>query len=98
MSQLTKEQVQKIAKLSRLELTDEELKKYAEQLSQILNYVNQLNEVKTEGKAVTAQVTGITNVWRDDEIKESKIKKELLEQAPRVNQDGGIIVKRVFES
>ena len=67
--QLTKEQIQHIANLARLELTEEELEKYGGQLSAVLGYIDQLQEVDTEGIEPTAQVTGLVNVFREDEIK-----------------------------
>lgn len=64
---LTKEEVQKVAHLARIELSEEEITKFQTQLSEILSYVDQLQEVNTEGIEDTAQVTGLENVWRADE-------------------------------
>ncbi len=92
---MNKSDVQKIATLARLELSDEELKKYADQLSQILGYVDKLKEVDTEDVEITAQVTGLTNVFREDIVEPCTIVDALLEQAPEV-VDGGVKVKSVF--
>lgn len=92
---MNKSDVQKIAQLARLELTDEELEKYADQLTQILQYVNTLQEVDTAQVEITAQVTGQTNVVRDDVIEECTVRHELLNQAPEKEGDG-VKVKRVF--
>lgn len=92
---MTKSDVQKIATLARLELTDEELKKYADQLSQILGYIDKLNEVETADVEITAQVTGLVNVFRDDVVRKCPVVAELLSQAPEV-VDGGVRVKSVF--
>ena len=62
--QLSKEEIQHIAKLARLELTDKELEKYGGQLSAVLNYIDQLKEVDVKGVEPTAQVTGLENVLR----------------------------------
>lgn len=96
--QLTKEQVEHIAKLARLELTDDELNKYGEQISAVLGYIDQLQEVDVVGVEPTAQVTGLVNVLRDDVAKpwnEGEIK-SALDLAPEL--DGrSIKVKRVLE-
>ncbi len=65
---LTKDEVRHIAKLAKLELTDEEIEKYAVQLSSILDFFGQLQEVNTDDVEETSQVTGLTNVMRKDEI------------------------------
>ncbi|MBI2453605.1 Asp-tRNA(Asn)/Glu-tRNA(Gln) amidotransferase subunit GatC [Candidatus Peregrinibacteria bacterium] len=64
--QLTRDQVIHVATLARLKLRDEEVEKFQGQLSGILDYVSQLNEVDTEGVEATAQVTGLKNVMRED--------------------------------
>jgi aspartyl-tRNA(Asn)/glutamyl-tRNA(Gln) amidotransferase subunit C len=95
---LTKKEIQHIASLARLELNDRELEKYGSQLSDILTYINQLQEVDTTDVEPTAQVTGLTNVWREDEIKDwdSQERKEALAQAPEI-EDEQIRVKRVLD-
>ncbi len=96
--QLNKEQIQHIAKLARLELTEEELEKYGDQLSNILNYIDQLQEVDVAGVEPTAQITGLDNILRADEIKNwDKEEIELaLKDAPDL-EGRQIKVKRVIE-
>ena len=65
---LTKEQVKHVAKLARLGLTDQEVEKFQTELSGILDYVEQLSEVNTDKVLPTAQVTGLSNVMREDEV------------------------------
>jgi len=65
---LSHEQIQHIANLARLDLNDSELKKYGEQLSGILAFIDQLKEVDTEDTEPTAQVTGMENIFRADEV------------------------------
>lgn len=67
--QLTKEEIQHIAELSRLELSEEEIEKYRNQLGSILEYVKILDEVKTDKVELTAQVSGLIDVFRDDVVK-----------------------------
>ena len=63
---LNAEQVQHIAKLSRLGIGAEEGEKFAKQLSEILAHMEMLNEVNTDKVEPTSQVTGLTNVTRED--------------------------------
>ena len=95
---LTKKDVQHIANLARLDLTDKELKLYGSQLSDILNYISQLQEVDTTDIEPTAQVTGLENVFREDEVEEwdKKESQTAIEQAPEL-KDGQVKVKRVLE-
>lgn len=94
---ITKDEVEHIAHLARLGLTEEEKEKFAQQLSSILDYVEQLKEVDTEGVEPTAQVTGLENIFRSDEIEDSdEIRDKLLKQAPDI-EDDLIKAKAVFE-
>jgi len=92
---LSKQEVQKIAKLARLELTDEEIDKFAPQLSDVFKYFEKLKKVNTENVEPTAQVTGLENVYRDDEIDQCEDQSDLVEQAG--DTDGDLIkTKSVF--
>lgn len=68
MTQLTQQQVRHIAKLARLKLSDEEVEKFSKELTSILGYIEKLNEVNTENVEPTAQVTGLHNVFRPDDL------------------------------
>jgi aspartyl-tRNA(Asn)/glutamyl-tRNA(Gln) amidotransferase subunit C len=94
---LSKSQIEHIAKLARLDLTENELDKYGGQLSAVLDYINQLSEVDTEGVEPTAQVTGLQNIFREDEIKEwdKKEIKEALKDAPEL-EDNQVKVRRII--
>lgn len=65
---LSKEEVQKIADLARIELAPAEVEKYRDQLSDILGYVNKLQEVDTKG-VEAAHATDLINSWRADEVR-----------------------------
>lgn len=94
---LSKEQVEHIASLARLKLTEEEKDKYSEQLSAILDYMGKLQSVDTSRVEPTSQVTGLANVMRDDEISESGISGELVACAP--DQGLGFVkIPKVFEN
>ena len=64
---LTTKEIEQVANLARLELSAAEKEMYAEQLSVVLEYVEKLNEVDTTGVPETCQVTGLSDVVRDDE-------------------------------
>ncbi|OIP81382.1 hypothetical protein AUK45_01530 [Candidatus Peregrinibacteria bacterium CG2_30_44_17] len=97
MSKITKEQVEKVAKLARLNLTPDELNKFADQLSSIFEHVDILSEVDTDGTQPTSQVTGLTNVMRDDEVDSDFCSKdELLAVTPLPVERGQIKVKKVL--
>lgn len=65
---LTDDEVRHVAKLARIALSDEEVKKFGKQLSGVLQYMDILNEVDTSEVPETSQVTGLTNVMEKDEI------------------------------
>lgn len=66
---LTTDQIKHVAALAHLELSVAEEIEYQTQLSGILDYIEKLEEVKTDQVIITAQVSGLTNVWRDDEVR-----------------------------
>ena len=92
---LTKEQVEKIALLSRLELDKNDVKKFQKELSQILDYVEQLQAVNTHHVPTTNQVTGLTNVTRRDKVTHQHNRAEFLASAPEV-EDHQVKVKKVL--
>jgi len=96
MSKITVEEVLKLAKLSSLHLTPEEAKKYADEIESILGYVEQLQKIDTDGLMPTSQVTGLTNVTRDDEVDDYKVTPEELIAGTPDTDNGYIKVKRVL--
>lgn len=95
---LSPQEIEDIATLARLQLSDEEKTMYAEQLSAILDYVKMLDEVDTSMVEETCQVTGLMNVIRDDEVVEisDEQKKDIIEAFP--DKIGSLLkVKKVFE-
>lgn len=69
MSKLTREDVLHVAKLAKLDLTEEEIKKFTPQLSSVIDHISELSNVDTKNVEPTSQTTGLENVYRDDEIK-----------------------------
>jgi aspartyl-tRNA(Asn)/glutamyl-tRNA(Gln) amidotransferase subunit C len=94
---LEKKDIQHIANLARLELSDKELELYGNQLSDVLGYIDQLQEVDTEGVEPTAQVTGLESVWQEDEVRvwDKQETENALKQAPEIEK-GQVKVKRVL--
>lgn len=96
MSKLSRDDVLKLAKLSRLKLSEEEIERFKNELSEILAYVEMLDKVDTAGVEPTYQVTGLKNVTRTDEVKDYGYKiDDLLKNAP-ATQDHQFKVKRVL--
>lgn len=93
---LSKKEVEHIAQLARLGITDKEKEKYAKQLSAILDYVEQLNKLNTEKVEPIGHITGAENVMRKDEIKNKPDRENMLENAPD-KENGFIKVKSIFE-
>ena len=97
MSKLSRDDVLKLAKLSRLRLSDEEIERFRTELSDILEYVEMLDKADTTGLEPTYQLTGLKNVMREDKVRDYGYKPaDLLKNAPAV-QDGQFKVKRVLE-
>ena len=76
MAKLTKSDVDRVATLAKLNLTDSEVDKFLPQLSSIVDYISELSNVDTEGIEPTSQTTGLENVFRADELKPSSINKD----------------------
>ncbi|MFO0882561.1 MAG: Asp-tRNA(Asn)/Glu-tRNA(Gln) amidotransferase subunit GatC [Candidatus Saccharimonadales bacterium] len=96
MTKFSAADIRKLARLCRLRLTDEEVTKYQDELSAILAYVEQLQDVDVAGLEPTNQVTGLQNVVRiDEEVNYGVTPKELLKNAP-AQQDDMFKVKRMI--
>jgi aspartyl-tRNA(Asn)/glutamyl-tRNA(Gln) amidotransferase subunit C len=97
MPKLTAEDINQVAHLSRLGLSDKEKTMYAEQLSVVFNYMEILNEIDTSGTPETCQVTGLEDVYRKDTIinSSSTKKKKLVALFPD-KVDDFLKVKNVF--
>ena len=76
-------QVRKVAKLSRLELTEAEVQEFTGQLSAILDYVEKMNELDTDNVEPLAHCLPISNVFREDRAKESLGVEKALANAPQ---------------
>lgn len=96
MSTITTDDVRHLAQLSSLQLSDEEVANLQLDLGNILNYIDQLSELDTTGVEPTYQVTGLENVWRDDEVDTAAVgRDELLKLAPE-QVDSSVKVPKVL--
>ena len=80
---IDRDQVKKVAKLSRLELSDAEVEEFTGQLSAILDYVEKMNELDTTDVEPLAHCLPISNVFREDSVKESLGTEKALANAPQ---------------
>ncbi|MGC6482498.1 MAG: Asp-tRNA(Asn)/Glu-tRNA(Gln) amidotransferase subunit GatC [Synechococcus sp.] len=87
MSKITADDVRKVAKLARLNLPEETIATYTGQLERILDYVDQLQAVNTEGVPPTTRAVEVVNVTRDDTVMATDVREELLDQAPQREGD-----------
>lgn len=93
---ITKKEVEHVAKLARLELSEEEIGKYTEQFSNIIDYFNQLSEVNTENIEPMAHAIPMVNVMREDKVKLPYTRDEILANAPQ-DEDGFFKVPKISE-
>ena len=84
---ITKEQVEHVAKLARLAITEEEKATFSEQLSSILTYVEQLNRLDTSKVEPTSHVISMQNVFREDRVKDCLPREEVLAGAPDASEE-----------
>ncbi len=94
--EISKQQVEHVAKLARLEVSEDEKAMFARQLSAILTYMDQLKEVDTEGVEPTATVLPTENVWREDAVRPSLAQEQALANAPD-QADGFFRVPKILE-
>ena len=96
---LSREDVLKLARLSRLKLSEDEIAQYQKELSEIIDFVEQLDSADVSGLEPTYQVTGLTsadtNATRADEVTEQISQNELLKNIPKT-EDSLIKVKRMI--
>lgn len=92
---ITDKTVEHVADLARLGLSESEISTFTAQLKHILEFVNSLGDVDTSEIVPTRQITGLTNVFREDNVSSSLSQKEALQNAP-LSHNGYFKVKAVF--
>ena len=80
---ISREEVKHIAKLARLEFSEQEIDRFTEQLSTILDYVSKLNELETGNVKPTSHVIDLKNCFKEDEVKDSLPVDDSLRNAPQ---------------
>jgi aspartyl-tRNA(Asn)/glutamyl-tRNA(Gln) amidotransferase subunit C len=88
---ISRQDIEKISLLARLQLTEAELATMTSELAQIVGYVDQLAEVDTDGVEPMAHAIPVTNVFRDDIVGESLPRKEALANAPHRDKRGYLV-------
>jgi aspartyl-tRNA(Asn)/glutamyl-tRNA(Gln) amidotransferase subunit C len=78
MTQISRDDVQYLARLSNLQLDDKQVDSLLGDIQDIISYINQLSELNTSGIEPTYQVTDLKNVWRDDVIDDYDIDRDKL--------------------
>jgi len=92
---LSEKDVQYVAKLARLEVTDQETAKYTQQLANILGYVEQLNKLDTANVEPLTHPLDVKNVFREDVVRPSLTQAEVLSNAPEP-QSGHFKVPKIM--
>ncbi len=92
---ITKDEVLKVAALARLDLEDASIEPFVEQISTILDYVDTLKSVDTEGVPGTSHAISLTNAFREDESNEHLERERALANAPE-KEDGAFTVPRII--
>lgn len=93
---ISRDDILKIAKLSRIRLKDEEVDHFQQELSNILGWVEQLQEVDTEGVAQMTSVNHATLSSREDVVNDGNIQEQVLANAPE-SKMGYFVVPKVME-
>jgi aspartyl-tRNA(Asn)/glutamyl-tRNA(Gln) amidotransferase subunit C len=92
---ITKEEVLYVAELARLDLDSASIEKFAGQIGNILEYVDKLNEIDTEGIRPTSHAISLTNAFREDEQCGHIERDQALANAPE-KEDGNFVVPKVI--
>ncbi len=91
------EEIEKLAKLARIEITDEEKAQFQKEIGAILDYVSELKEAPTSKEELISSSENINSLREDENPhKPEAYTKELLEEAPRIEK-GFVKVKKIFE-
>ena len=87
MSKITADDVRRVAHLARLNLPEEKITTYTGQLERILDFVDQLQGIDTEGVPPTTRAVEVVNVTREDKVEPTDVREDLLDQAPQREGD-----------
>ncbi|MDF2941997.1 MAG: glutamyl-tRNA(Gln) amidotransferase, subunit [Herbinix sp.] len=93
---ITEETIKYVASLAKLNVSEEEKKKIAEDLDHILDYIETMNELDTEGVEPMSHVLPVKNVFREDVVVNQNNREELIKNAPK-QKDGCFAVPKTVE-
>jgi aspartyl-tRNA(Asn)/glutamyl-tRNA(Gln) amidotransferase subunit C len=96
MVKLTRSDVLHVAKLAKLDLTDSEINKFLPQLSKIVDHIGMLQKVDTSKVEPTSQTTGLENVFRGDDLKESSLNQDAALSGSDKTYNGYFIVPAIL--
>ena len=96
MKNIDRDEVIHIADLSRIKLNDSEKERYSQDLTSILEFVDQLNEIETDKIEPIMNITGLENVMDEDRAKQDPAAEKIIQNAPDA-KDGYFRVKKVIE-
>src|SRR5687767_466916 len=96
-SRITRDDVQHVARLARLVLTDDEVERFTEQLGVILEYAQDMAELEIDDVEPTAHPVPVENVLRPDDVRRGLDREEVLSQAPAA-EDGRFRVPRILDA
>lgn len=94
---ITRDEVVYTADLARLDLNENSIDRFADQIGNILEYVDTINSVDTEGIVPTSHAISLSNAFREDEVKESMGVDKALANAPE-KEGGNFVVPKVINS
>jgi len=94
---ITKDEVMYVAGLARLDIDETSIDSFAQQLGKILEYIETLNSVDTEGVAPTFHAISITNAFREDKEKNHLDREKVLANAQEA-ENGSFVVPKIIES
>ena len=93
---ITEETVQYVASLAKLSVSDEEKQKVAKELDRILDYIETMNGLDTDGVEPMSHVLPVKNVFREDVVTNKDNRDELLKNAPK-KKSGSFVVPKTVE-
>ncbi|HNU92243.1 MAG TPA: Asp-tRNA(Asn)/Glu-tRNA(Gln) amidotransferase subunit GatC [Spirochaetota bacterium] len=96
MSTMDEKQILRVARLARLDLSEQEMSEYARQLNDILAYVRKIEEMETANVRPTDHIVDLHNVFREDRVQSSPGAEALRAIAPRF-EDGHVVVPIIIE-
>jgi len=92
---ITKEDVVHVANLARLELSEESIDKFAGQIGEILDHVDSLKRVDTQGVPATSHAISLTNAFREDDLSGPADRDRLMANAPE-SEEGSFVVPKII--